>query len=105
MPKRGEEMWHPIGLRGEVNGDAVRATCWTTASKKLAKYQRQHGSNYYLMHAVIYVGNETKFREVCADAPKAAAPTKVPVLSLPSEARASALARQARMMKSMHLDD
>lgn len=104
MPKRGEDMWYPIGLRGNDNGDAVRATCWTTARKKLAKYQRQYGSNYYLMHAVRYAGNETEFREVCTDVPKPVVPTPPVPQSMVHTVRSSALERQERMMRKQHLD-
>ncbi|MDP2789834.1 MAG: hypothetical protein Q8O51_01785 [bacterium] len=73
MAKKGLDLLYPIGIRGEENGEAVRAACWTTARRKLARYQRRWGSNYYLMQGVPYAANAHKYLEVAVDSPVHAA--------------------------------
>lgn len=97
MAKKGPDLLYPVGLRGNPTGEAVRATSWTAAKRKLARYQRSFGSNYYLMNGVPYAEHAGKFREVFADAPPPAPPARA--------RREEALARQERMMRQQHLDD
>ncbi len=98
MAKKGPDLLYPVGLRGDATGEAVRATCWTTAKKKLARYQRAFGSNYYLMNGVPYAENAGKFREVFADTPALPPPPR-------QSHKKGALERHERMMRQMRLDD
>lgn len=97
MAKKGPLLIYPIANRGKENGEAICATCWTTAARLLAKYQKRYGSNYYLMNGIPFAGNEKKFLIVMGDVPQPILPKK--------RSSSTALDRHARMMKQMHLDD
>lgn len=60
-------MWYPIANGGNETGDAVKATCQSTANQKIARYQRRFGSRYYLMFPVPFDGNEYRYVEVERD--------------------------------------
>jgi hypothetical protein len=92
--KRGPDLLYPIGLRGEPTGEAVRATCWTTATRKLAQYQRRFGESYYLMQGIPYAANAHRYREVMGDPPKAATWEVIP-----RHVSAETMARQLRAQR------
>lgn len=62
-------MLYPIGIRGNDTGEAIAATCKSTASRLLAKYQTKWGSNFYLMNPVTLEGNRHKFNIVAGEVP------------------------------------
>ncbi len=99
--KPGPKMLFPIGLRGEDTGDAVIATCWSEATRKFKQYQRALGSNYYLMQPIVCTpANVDVYREVCVERQQ----QPPSAIAAARNKKKEALERQARMMRTQHLD-
>ena len=67
--KPGPVLCYSIGDRGDDTGYCIHATCWTTACKKLAAYQKRHWGDYYLKNPISHAPDACPYCEVLPDVP------------------------------------